>query len=78
VPRCAYETFERRDRWFPAARLICTDNALSDARTTCNVGLRQLGAHTCSFQELPDLVIVGQCHVTTPVRIVYEHDLKDG
>jgi len=39
VPRCTYETFKCGDRRLPAARLVCTDDALCDARTTRNFGL---------------------------------------
>lgn len=72
MSRRAYESFECRDRWFPAAGLVCTDHALGDARTTCNIGLRQPGADTCSFQEISGSAVLGLRHRITLVRIVYE------
>jgi len=72
VSRRVYESFECRDRRFPAAGLVCTDHALGDARTTCNIGLRQPGADTCSFQEISGSAVLGLRHTITLVRIVYE------
>ena len=67
-----YESFKCRQRWFPAAGLVCTDHALCDASAPRDIGLRQLGADTCSFQEISGSTVLGLRHTITLVRIVYE------